>query len=227
MILYAIPVIILQLLFWDVDSDTAGRVLPLLFAVSGLSVAWYLAHLWNREVILYERGFTYTEGSRIGHFLYGDIIQMHQKVERIAYLDLFHRRHYAYTLRSNEDETLHINNIYSDLSRLIKRLEGFITRDRLIIIEAQIAAGQAVALGGGLLVSQAGLEFEGRGLFWHEIGERRIKNNRLSLAKTDGENWLTLPIRDLDNIILTLGIIKKRLANKPVQTAPETDYERT
>ena len=65
-IFYAIPVGVLQSLFWNVSTFTAQRFLPVVFAGIALGVFWYIAHLWNREIVLYEQGFTYLEGSRTG-----------------------------------------------------------------------------------------------------------------------------------------------------------------
>jgi hypothetical protein len=36
----------------------------LITASLGLALGWYILHIWNREIILYERGFSYREGSK-------------------------------------------------------------------------------------------------------------------------------------------------------------------
>jgi hypothetical protein len=47
-IFYAIPVLLLQVIFANVDSI----LIPMLYALIALLVGWYVLHLWNREVIL-------------------------------------------------------------------------------------------------------------------------------------------------------------------------------
>ena len=46
------------------------RMLLITIAAMGIAtvvVGWYVAHLWNREVVLYERGFSYRQcGLRVG-----------------------------------------------------------------------------------------------------------------------------------------------------------------
>ena len=209
---YAIPVLILQALFWNVDTGTASRFLPALFAAAGLGAFWYAAHLWNREVILYENGFTYQQGSQIGHFRYGDIVRVQPDVQRIALLNRFQLTTYRYTLITDEDEILKISNLYSDIDKLINRLESAIVRHRLARIEGEVADGKAVGVGGGLRLSQTGLEYDGRELFWHEFGGQRVQNGNLILKTQDEAVWATLPVAELDNPVLVLNILKQYAA---------------
>src|SRR5690606_15868318 len=86
---YALAVLIVQALFWQVEDGTASLFLPLLFSAVGLGTAWYVAHYWNREIVLYEQGFSYRQGSQVGHFRYTDIVRLQPDVNRFALLSRF------------------------------------------------------------------------------------------------------------------------------------------
>ena len=42
---------------WNVDQDIASIATVTIIFVVSLVVGWGIMHLWNREVVLYERGF--------------------------------------------------------------------------------------------------------------------------------------------------------------------------
>src|SRR5262245_10808910 len=170
LIYYSILVFILQALFWNVDDNTASYFLPILFAAVGLAAFWYAAHFWNREVILYEHGFTYRQGSQLGQFRYADVVRLQPDVSRIAILKFIQQTNFNYTLVTVDDEILRITNLFTDIAKLVARLEGYIIRDRLSIVQHAINTGQAVDVGAGLCLSKTGLEYQGRELFWHEVG---------------------------------------------------------
>ena len=59
---YAAGTLLINLVFLPVDASVALPAVVTLLAVLGLGVSWYLLHHWNREVVLFERGFSYREG---------------------------------------------------------------------------------------------------------------------------------------------------------------------
>jgi hypothetical protein len=208
-VFYAILVLILQALFWNVDDTTASRFLPIVFAVVGLGAYWYAAHLWNREVVLYEQGFTYMQGSRMGQFRYTEIVRVEPDVQHLTLFGRFQRTGYHYKLITDADEILHITNLYSDIAKLVNRLEAFVTRDRLPLLQAALDAGNMVDVGAGLLLSKNGLEYNGRELFWHELTRQRIKAGQLIFATREDENWASIPVKELNNPVLLLAVLKQ------------------
>jgi hypothetical protein len=209
LLLYALAVFMLEALFWNVDDNTASNFLPLLFAAVGLAAFWYAAHFWNREVILYENGFTYRQGSRLGQFRYVEIVRLQPDVSQLAILNMFQRTNFNYTLMTAEDEVLRITNLYSDIGKLIARLEGYIIRDRLALVQHAVNIGQAVDVGAGLCVSNTGLEYQGRELFWHEVGARSIKDGNLIVRTHDNQEWAAIPIAEVNNPMLLLTVLKQ------------------
>ena len=54
---------VVTIALWRVDDGTAFSVTVGIIAIATLGVGWFLTHFWNREVIIYKRGFSYREGS--------------------------------------------------------------------------------------------------------------------------------------------------------------------
>lgn len=214
---YATGVIFIQLLFADASEGLLPFVVIALFAALSLAAGWYVLHLWNREVVLYERGFTYREGSNLGVFHYAEIVSVRQQAERVRYLGFWRRDLYRYTLRSQHDETLRLDNLYQYIAELGLRLEKAISAARLPVIEQRWAAGESIDFGGGLRLRREGIELnEGSGareLFWHELGGHSLQGGRLVLRSRDGSDWAAVPLDALENLLLLLNLLKARAAS--------------
>jgi hypothetical protein len=212
--LYAIPAWILQLLTANLDDQTAALFLPFSFAAIGGAVGWYVLHLWNREVVLYERGFSYRRGSVTAYFRYENIVTLKQSIETQSILGLFPRTVYNYTLISDLEETLQINNLYSNTEKLTRSLDALIASARLPIIRQQMASGQAVPFSENLKLSREGIILGERELFWHELKAYKPQSGRLILQSSDNPEWASLPLRDINNPPLLLALLKERVKNK-------------
>jgi hypothetical protein len=208
-IIYAAAVGLLQLIFLTVPDNIAGIFLPVLFAGVGLGVAWYVLHLWNREVILYEHGFSYREGSRLAQFFYGKILTVRQKAERVAYFGFIKRDLYTMTLISDQDEILTLNNVYSNIAELVSKLEAAITRARLPIAQARLQRNETLDFG-ALRVSQQGIETDSGSLTWGNFAGYKLEGKNMQLAARDNPTFAAIPVKQLDNVLLLLALLKVR-----------------
>lgn len=224
---YAIPAWILQLLTANLDDQTAALFLPVSFAAIAGAVGWYLLHLWNREVVLYEKGFSYRRGSVTAYFRYETIVTMRQSIETHSILGLFPRTVYNYTLISDIDEVLLINNLYSNTEKLTRSLDALIASARLPLIRQMISAGQAVSFidksetNESFKLSREGLLFGERELFWHELKSYKLQSGRLILQSRDNPEWAVLPLRDINNPPLLLALLKERVKNREDSSVTE------
>lgn len=209
-VIYAAAVLVLQILFIGVDDTSASIVLIGAYSLLALGIAWYILHLWNREVILYERGFTYREGSRLGYFYYHAIRSVRQKAGRILFLNLIRRDFYHCTLISDQDEHLYINNLYSGVAELVTRLEAAITRARLPIVETRLARGETIDFGPRLALNQTGIMLDGQNLPWTDFARHRIEGKHLVLTAKSGAAF-TMAVAELDNALLLLTLLKQRV----------------
>lgn len=216
-LVYTVGVIFIQLLFADASEGLMPFIVIALFAALSLAAGWYVLHLWNREVVLYERGFTYREGSNLGVFHYAEIVSVRQQAERVRYLGFWRRDLYRYTLRSQHDETLRLDNLYQQIAELGLRLEKAISATRLPLVEQRIEAGESVDFGGGLRLTRQGIELHeesgARELFWHELGGHSLQGGRLLLRRRDGQDWAAVPLDVLENLLLLLTMLKARAAS--------------
>lgn len=207
LVIYTVPVMLLNLLFINDESTVVSIILPVAFAAWALGVFWYIAHLWNREVILFEQGFTYREGSHLGIFPYVEIVALRQKVERIRF-GFASYESYHYTLVTKELETLIINNLYSDIKTMGNRLERFITRERLPLVQEQLQAGIALDFGIWLSLSKSGLEYDGHELAWQAFKGYRAQGGQLIIQSDNNDNWATIPVHEIDNVLLLVALLK-------------------
>lgn len=214
---YAVPVGFVQLLTLDVEAPAAQFILPALYAVIGLVVVWYVAHFWNREIVLYSAGFTYREGSHIGDIRYADVIRVREESEQINLFGRFPWIRYRYMMYTRYDEILRVTNLYAETRKLIDTLNKRITQAQIESARVQLAAGDMLDFGAGLRLSREGLLREDGELLWHEFQGYRVRNARLWI-ETQGDAWAEYPVRELDNIVLLLALLKEQ---KPDMSATE------
>jgi hypothetical protein len=234
--LYGVPVMVLQLLFMNDDSTLISLLLISGYAVWALMVGWYVLHLWNREVVLYERGFTYREGSRDASFPYENIVELYIRAERLSYFGIWQRDKYDLTLITGMDETMHITNLYSDVEQLVDRLERFIARDRLPHVREQLRQGERVSFGEHLQLSETALFIDndngdndngdngkGASLPREQFGGYRVQGGQLRFLQQTGssqqqaqkQEWARLAVVDISQPVLLLSLLRQ-------WTAPDT-----
>lgn len=186
-------------------------VTVVIMALVVLALGWYVLHGWNREIILYERGFSYREGSKTVFFHYDEIASIRLHAERLAYFGgLLRRDVYRFTVTTNQAERFTITNLYRRADELGTRLTEQINRILAPEIARQLADGSSVPFGDSLALSNDGLRENGRDLAWADFGGYRIGERQLWLLDANGGVWLSLPLSEVDNIMLLLELLRER-----------------
>lgn len=212
---YAVVVVILQALTWNWPDQQAGIVLPIAYSVAALVATWYALHLWNREVFLYKAGFTYREGSRLAEFWYRDIAVVAQTIEEFAPLGLFPRILYDVHLKTHQDEVMRITNLYADTKKLVDRLDVYIARDRRPIVEQRLKLGDRIDFGATLGITRDHIIYEGHELPWDDFITYVVRDGQLRLRSRKNEEWVSIPVTELVNVVLLLGILKSQRKEQP------------
>ena len=189
-----------------------GPVLTVvIIALVTLALGWYILHVWNREIVLYERGFSYREGSETVFFRYEEIASIRLRAERLAYFGgLLRRNVYRFTVTTTEAERFTITNLYRRADELGTRLTERINRALGPKIAQRLADGQAVPFSDSLTVSDKGLRENGRDLAWSAFGGYRLGGSKLTLLDADGAVWYAVPLPEVDNITLLLELLRGR-----------------
>lgn len=208
-VIYSVAVGLLQIIFWSVDDQTAAIFLPILYAAISGAVFWYVMHLWNREVVLYERGFSYQQGSNTAYVLYANIVRVRQRIEKVSLAGFFGQTVYDYTLTTVLDEVLKITNLYSETEKLTRALDAFIARDRLPIIREQIMSGQEAPFSEQLSLTRDAILYEERELFWHEYDTYRVRAGIMILQSKDNPEWAKIPVIEINNPVLLITLLKE------------------
>lgn len=211
--IYTIGVVVIQILSLNLNDTWAAIVVPFAYALIALIGFWYVAHLWNREVILYERGFTYREGSYTGYFKYPEIVMLRSRIERVMVFGFFPITVYDYTLISEHDETLRITNLYSEVAKLTARLDGLIARDRLPVIRKQLEQEKTISFG-AIQLNKTGIECAGQSLTWQDFGGYQIRQGQLVILKGESE-WQSVTITALENLVVLIATLKAFSPAKP------------
>ncbi|MEP7290215.1 MAG: DUF6585 family protein [Chloroflexota bacterium] len=187
-----------------------GPVLTVIvMAAVALALGWYVLHVWNREIILYERGFSYREGSDTVFIPYDEIASIRQRAERLAYFGgLLRRNVYRFTVTTTEAERFTITNLYRRADELGTRLAERANRVLGPQVTRRLADGSAVPFGDTLSVSAEGLRENGRDLLWADFGGYRLGGSKLALLDSSGNDWYTLPLSEVDNIPLLLELFR-------------------
>ncbi|MDZ4767010.1 MAG: DUF6585 family protein [Chloroflexota bacterium] len=188
-----------------------GRPLTVIVvAALGLALGWYILHVWNREIVLYELGLSYREGSETVFFFYDEIRSIRLSAERRAYFGgLWRRNVYHFTITTTRDEQFIITNRYRGASDLGAVLEARAIAALRPIIQARLAAGEWVAFTDELRVSATGLRVASLGqlpreLAWAEVSGFGRGNRQLIIHDAAHADWVRLPLAEIDNLMLLM-----------------------
>jgi hypothetical protein len=199
-------------------------VTVVIMALVALALGWYVLHFWNREIILYERGFSYREGSKTVFFRYDEIASIRLRAERLAYFGGRLRRDvYRFTVTTHQAERFTITNVYHRANELGTRLTEQINRVLAPEIAQQLADGGSVAFGEPLTLSADGLRENGRDRAWADYGGYRIGERRVWLLDSGGKVWLALPLSEVDNVTLLLELLRERQTGSQKRQSSTTE----
>jgi hypothetical protein len=190
-------------------AESQPLLTALLAGAVALAAGWWVLHLWNREVVLYENGFTYREGGRAVAFHYAEVRSFRQRAEQLAYFGgLVRRAVYRFTLITIRDERIILGGLYRHIDDLGLQLEKRVYAQLEPAIRDRLAKGERLPFSDTLRLSAGGLHESGRDLPWAEFGGWRLSAGRLILLDAAGEAWFALPLSDYDNVPLLLQTLK-------------------
>lgn len=180
-------------------------------AVVALAAGWWVLHFWNREIILYENGFSYREGGRDVLFHFAEIHSLRQRAEQVAYFfGLARRISYRFTLVALRGERIVLGNQYRRVGELGLRLEQGVNRQLEPAVRDRLAKGERVPFADTLRLSADGLHERGRDLPWSAYGGYRLAGGRLALLDATGAEWFSLPLAEVDNLTLLVLLLRER-----------------
>lgn len=215
--------IVVSLLFniatYNIDLSDYGPWIATVFGVAALLSGWWVMHLWNREVILYEHGFSYREGSKNIPFGYIDLRAIRLHAEELSYFGGRLRRSvYRVTLYTHAGDVIRLGNIYRRVQQLGDKLNAIVTEIRRPQIQESLAAGESVPFSTELSLATNGLTvaadaLEGHTtdahLPWAAYGGYNIANRQLNLLTAEGAVWFRLPLREIENLLLLLELLRE------------------
>jgi hypothetical protein len=175
----------------------------------GLIVGWWVMHRWNWEVMVFQRGFTVREGSKVIPLTYAEIRSIHQQAERLAYFGGMARRTlYRISITTHRDEVVVLTNVYRRVGELGERLEMFINETLRPQVQHRLHSGETVAFGATVGLKLTGIVQGERELTWDDFGGYRVEDRSLKVLQKDGAIWHAEPLAQIDNIVLLLDFLR-------------------
>ncbi len=194
---------------WNVEDGLASAITVLVITPAALLTGWYALHLWNRELLLYEKGFTYRRGSQIAYIHYADITRTRQAGGIIRYLGgIFKRNTFQFTVITSRDEIIPFTSLYKNLDELTLKLEAEIYRVLLPKLNAKLANGERIGFNDTLFLSTNGIILDTQELLWENFGGQTIQMGQLHLKTADGTIWHSRPLAGIENIRLFLALLR-------------------
>src|SRR5262245_18615453 len=78
-VLSGVVAVILNVTLAEVEAWWGPALTVIITAGVVLTLGWRVLHFWNREVVLYEEGFSYREGAKPIFFLYHEVLSIRQQ----------------------------------------------------------------------------------------------------------------------------------------------------
>lgn len=208
--IYAAGALLINVVFVPVDASVALPAVVTLLAVLALGVSWYMLHHWNREVVLFERGFSYREGSRTAYMAYADVRVVHLDARRTRYIGgLITRTVKRFTVKTIHDETIVIRSVYRRIDELIARMEAAVNAVLRPHIKTQFDLGGDAAFGEQVVLSAAGLTVDGQALAWADYGGYVIGGGQVTFKRKDGEVFASAALETLENETLLIELLNQ------------------
>lgn len=194
---------------WNVQDELAATITVIIITPVALLTGWYSLHLWNREVMVYEKGFTYRRGSQLAYIRYNDVTRTRQAGGITRYLGgLVKRNTFQFTVITDRDEIVPLNSLYKNLDELTLKIEAEIYRVLLPKLNSKLANGEQIQFYDDLFLSTTGIIQADRQLKWDDFGGQSIVGGQLNLKHADGTVWHSRPLSQIENIRLFLALLR-------------------
>lgn len=208
-LLVGVVAVVLNFTLAEVDGWGPAATVIVMAAVA-LGAGWWVLHLWNREVVLYQNGFSYREGGRPVLFLYEEITSIRQRGQQLAYFGgLIRRSTLRFDVTGIRGEHFALTNRYRNIDSLGERLEERTNRVLGPMLESRLKTGEKIPFSDSLRLSNSGLHEGGRNLPWEQFGGYKASGGRLQLLAADGTEWYSAALGEVDNLGLLIGLLRE------------------
>jgi hypothetical protein len=207
--IYAVSALIITLATFNLEGTLVDVIVPLIYALIAMPLIWTVAHLWNREVIVFERGFTYRQGSVVAAFPFLMIARVDVQIETLRLFGLLPYERVLGQLQSEQGDQIHINWVFKDGRKLLDLLERGVLRDRLPLLQTQLAHGQEVSFGALTLTPDGLRDQDGRTLPWSEFTRARVERDSIVII-SGSDVWGRFADADLHSEALLVLLLKER-----------------
>jgi len=225
-VLSGVASVILNVTLAEVEAWWGPVLTVIVMAAVVLGLGWRVLHFWNREMVLYEEGFSYREGARPIFFLYHEIMSVRQQGQRLAYFGgLIRRNTYQITLTTLRGEVMTLDNNYVRIEELGAQVEKKVYGVLEPYLKEEMAKGEKIPFSNTLRLTTAGLEEKGRELPWEEFDGYKISAGQIAIfAQPDTALWLSIPLPEVDNLPILIRWLKQHEHTPPTMITIEPKH---
>jgi hypothetical protein len=212
----------------EIDAFWVAPFVVVTVGLMGLVIGWWVLNQWNREVILFQKGFTYREGSEDVRFAYTEIVSIRLRAEQLAYFfGLYRRIIYRITLRMRSSDIVILDNTYSRVEQLGDQLNKHIFEHVRPTVHDKLNNGEPVYFSDDVYLTTEGIHVDPNAvdpadaqnltLPWAEFSGYKAAQRHLNFLLPDSTVWYAVPLSEIDNLILFLEILREKQAPKQEQ----------
>ncbi|MFW5748106.1 MAG: DUF6585 family protein [Chloroflexota bacterium] len=206
---------VITVALWQVENTIAATVTVAVITVAALTLGWAMLHVWNREVVLYEKGFSYRRGSQAVYLPYDQVDAIRQAGERVTYFGgLVRRTNYTFQVITRSGEVIILNVLYQNLDMLTRRLETAATAVLFERAQAALERGESVDFGAGCLLKSDAVMCGATRLKWVDYQGFTIRQGALLLHDSAGNVQAQLPLRELNNVRLLVELLRHHTGDR-------------
>jgi hypothetical protein len=171
---------------------------------------WRLKH--NLRVLLFPEGFVHFRGGRVNVFLWDEITEVYQSMQRTHRMGRGVQR--SYTVKSAQGQKSVLTGELAGIAALGDHIQEEVTRRLLPRSLAEYQAGQTLSFG-KLSLDKGGLTLGSQALPWDQVEETRIDRGVLTIrAKGRRLPWAGLTASGTPNLPTLLTVLDKAVGVK-------------
>lgn len=208
--IYIVSVLIVNIATASLTGTLVNIVVPLLYALIAMPLIWSIAHVWNREVILFERGFTYRQGSVVAAFPYENIVSIRVVSEQVRYFGFLPIQRVRCHMTADQGDEMTITEQYADARKLADALERAITAARKPIVLEMLQRGDLVPFGDMLALDRTRIVDvpTGDALPWTDVIGAAPSGADIRIEAQDGL-WRSVPASHIANLLLFITLVRQ------------------
>jgi len=192
------------------DKLMAPGIIAFVLFLCALLAGWSAYKNWNREIVLYEKGFAIRSRKGIQSWPWSDMVSIKIKVTRHYTNGIYSGTTHEYTLMNRQNEKLRLNDAFSKVEELAASIEQSFFPLIYEPAAKEYNNGHPLEFG-PVAISKTGMYFGKKTIPWVDIKEVSLQKGELKISRKGG-GWFSgarIPAPAIPNLRVLLTIISQ------------------